>query len=150
MTPTQRAAALRLADVLDLCPMGAVDHEVSALLRELAAEPVQEAEGWKMVARERGWLEPSSKAELALEPQAEPVKDLRMAKWLDPKCADAGACQSLVFKSAHPPPQRQPLRDEEIDELVLQVQFLLICDGLEELKEIARAVERAHGIGETT
>jgi hypothetical protein len=26
------------------------------------------------------------------------VRDLRMAKWLDPQCADRGACQSLLFK----------------------------------------------------
>ncbi len=45
MTPTQRAAALRLAATLDsrmsADPEG--DEEAAALLRELAAEPVQEA-----------------------------------------------------------------------------------------------------------
>ena len=45
------------------------------------------------------------------------------------------------------PPQRKPLTEEEIAELARQEQFLLICDGIEELTEIARAIERAHGIG---
>ena len=35
-------------------------------------------------------------------PQGGPVADLRDAKWLDPECADAGACQSLRFKPAAP------------------------------------------------
>ena len=30
------------------------------------------------------------------------IKDLRQAKWLDPQCADRGACQSLVFKATPP------------------------------------------------
>lgn len=42
---------------------------------------------------------------------------------------------------------RSPLTEEEIAELARQEQFLLICDGLEELTEITRAIERAHGIG---
>lgn len=37
-----------------------------------------------------------------MEQEQEPVADLRRAFWLDPECADAGACQSLKFK-AHPP-----------------------------------------------
>ena len=41
---------------------------------------------------------PSSAA--APAPDMQPVADLRCAKWLDPECADAGACQSLRFKSA--------------------------------------------------
>lgn len=46
-------------------------------------------------------------------PQAEPatgIRDLRDAKWLDPQCADRGACQSLIFKAAQAPqavPQRK-------------------------------------------
>ena len=47
------------------------------------------------------------------------------------------------------PPQRKPLTEEEIAELARQEQFLLVCDGLDQLTEIARAIERAHGIGET-
>ena len=36
-------------------------------------------------------------------PAAQPsVADLRDAKWLDPECADRGACQSLRFKVAQP------------------------------------------------
>ncbi len=33
----------------------------------------------------------------------QPVGDLRAAKWLDPECADAGACQSLRFKAPSAP-----------------------------------------------
>jgi hypothetical protein len=38
------------------------------------------------------------------EPAPSTVADLRCAKWLDPECADAGACQSFKFKAAQPAP----------------------------------------------
>lgn len=38
----------------------------------------------------------------AAQPSATGVADLRDAKWLDPECADRGACQSLRFKAAQP------------------------------------------------
>ena len=47
MTPTQRRAALRLADALTGVGFVANDLNLAAaLLRELAAEPVQEPVGW--------------------------------------------------------------------------------------------------------
>lgn len=50
MTPEQRQAALRLADEFDqkkvLRTEHAWPHEAAALLRELAAEPVQEPVAW--------------------------------------------------------------------------------------------------------
>lgn len=42
----------------------------------------------------------------------------------------------------------KPLTEEQIDEMALQEQFLLICDGPEELRLIVREVERLHGIQE--
>lgn len=76
--------------------------------------------------------------------QAQPVADLRCAKWLDPECADAGACQSLKFKAAHP---AQPLTDEQIDDACAHI-FSLDHDSHEQYdRAIARAIERAHGIG---
>ena len=42
------------------------------------------------------------------------------------------------------PPQRQPLTDEEIDRICASLGFAAISPA-----EIVRAVERAHGIGET-
>lgn len=48
---------------------------------------------------------------------------------------------------AAPQPERQPLTDEQIAEMALQEELFLICDGIEELTEIIRAVELAHGIG---
>lgn len=43
-------------------------------------------------------------------------------------------------------PAMVPLTDEQINEMALQEQFLLVCDDIEALTEIVRAVELAHGI----
>ena len=43
-------------------------------------------------------------------------------------------------------PERVPMTDEQINEMALQEEFLLVCDGFEELTEIVRAVEAHHGI----
>jgi hypothetical protein len=37
--------------------------------------------------------------------ECKPYGDLRNAKWLDPECYGAGACQSLKFKAAQQPAQ---------------------------------------------
>ena len=42
-------------------------------------------------------------------------------------------------------PKRVPMTDEQINEMALQEEFLLVCDGAEELTEIVRAVEAHHG-----
>jgi hypothetical protein len=54
-----------------------------------------------------------------------PCGDLRHAKWLDPECYGAGACQSLKFKAA-PAQARDPWRDA-IDEAL--VSSCLDCIG---------------------
>lgn len=43
-------------------------------------------------------------------------------------------------------PERVPMTPEQINEMTLQEEFLLVCDGVEELTEIVRAVEAHHGI----
>lgn len=47
---------------------------------------------------------------------------------------------------AAPPPVAQPLTHEQIEEMAVEEQFLLICDGFESLEQIVRAVEYLHGI----
>ena len=64
MTPTQRAAALRLADAID--DDDYYHRQAAALLRELAAEPVQEpvatvglsADMWKGYGPTGQWFSP--------------------------------------------------------------------------------------------
>jgi hypothetical protein len=51
------------------------------------------------------------------EQEQEPVTDLRCAFWLDPECADAGACQSLKFKANPPRREWRSLSEEEINAL---------------------------------
>lgn len=65
-----------------------------------------------------------------------------------------GALEQLIDhmeRSAHRAilaqrPERVPMTDEQINEMALQEEFLLVCDGVEELTEIVRAAEAHHGI----
>lgn len=43
-------------------------------------------------------------------------------------------------------PERAPMTQQQIEELAVEEELLLICDGLEEFVEIVRAVEKYHGI----
>jgi len=43
-------------------------------------------------------------------------------------------------------PVREPMSEEQIENMARDEQFLLVCDGLEELTEIIRCIERHHGI----
>lgn len=90
---------------------------------------------------------------VAPEPPSEkkPYGDLRNAKWLDPACYAHGACQSLVFKAAHPP--RAPLTEEQIASIVLRTVYE--GDASTPYRDawaaeigvpFARAIEAAHGI----
>jgi hypothetical protein len=92
---------------------------------------IAESQGLIIQAVVRDLLEPGETAG---------VKDLRQAKWLDPQCADRGACQSLVFKAT----ATRPLTAPQIQELCCAVDA-----GSERPAATAliRAVERAHGIG---
>ena len=161
MTPTQREAALRLADNMDLSLEAWMD-QAATMLRELAAEP-----------------------------QGEPVRECadNDSPWLICKpCAAVGRCAKLPvawrskeringeFDSGwkltsneppqtprtiaieplyiHPPQQRKPLTKVQITELAEQCGYdgavptvRLAFQGFK-LDDFARAVERAHGIVE--
>ena len=121
MTPTQREAALRLISALDDDSISRINdlvvlNDAIELLRELAAEPVQEPVcwGWRvpdgritMIFSERKdnpdvevvalYAAPPQR-ELASEPQAEPVRECadNDSPWLICKpCAAVGRCAKL-------------------------------------------------------
>lgn len=78
----------------------------------------------------------------------QPYGDLRNAKWLDPECYGAGACQSLKFKA-----QPVPLTDEQID-AGIEAWFttdITTNEGKDKghpfRQRMRAAIERAHGIG---
>ncbi len=92
-------------------PAAAPDGEVVVTTRPdgtCVAVTRQDAEGRILSVIWQADAAPS----VAPEPPSEqkPYGDLRNAKWLDPACYAHGACQSLVFKAAHPP--RAPLTEE--------------------------------------
>jgi len=103
-------------------------------LREAAARALEALEDWDspvalpaMVALKAALIEP-------VEPVAAWENKYGMKEW---------EVHALRAGWMPAPPQRKPLTDEEIAELARQEQFLLVCDGLDELTEIARAVEAA-------
>lgn len=73
-----------------------------------------------------------------------PYGDLRHAKWLDPECYGAGACQSLRFKAAQPAePVAQPT------ELLNALRAISLCSknsmsSKEDCGRIARAALSAY------
>ena len=123
MTPTQRAAAERLAEALDNLPVPAghvpdVDDTI-ALLRELAAEPVQEA-----------------------TPDDMKVYDAIAANYAAPqqpmRCpTDGGECGAGGYCRPEPQ-QRKPLTDKQIEAILDEFDV-----DLEAWKPLARAIERA-------
>jgi hypothetical protein len=44
------------------------------------------------------------------------------------------------------PAAREPLKVSAIEELAVQEQLFLVCDGLDDLVEIVRIIEKAHNI----
>jgi hypothetical protein len=57
-----------------------------------------------------------------------------------------------VIAAAPAAPAYVPLSNDDLAEVVVQEQFLLVCDGMDEFKEIARAIEslvvaRMRGVG---
>jgi hypothetical protein len=171
MTPTQRAAALRLAATLDsrmsADPEG--DEEAAALLRELAAEPVQEATpADKAVysAIAENYAAPQQR-----KPAQEPVDYIRLirADFEQRKRAQGYSYTALTLlpsgaylatdvqeaweaekRKYAAPQQRKPLTDEEI----WRSDAIMECNAnigahMNELMRLIRAVEQAHGIKET-
>lgn len=51
-----------------------------------------------------------------------------------------------IWDSALATPKPEPMTEEQIAEMARQEEFLLVCDGIEELRDITRAVEAHHGI----
>lgn len=73
------------------------------------------------------------------------IKDLRDALWLDPACADAGACQSRRYREAPP-----MLTNEQVFRILDSVRAQFVKGGPPTESGallFARAIERAHGIG---
>lgn len=98
------------------------------------------------------------------EPLTEPVLDERKAfdAWWKaddrnrfgspshPLAEKLGAWDGWMYRAARQARASQPVRvaltGAQIEDLGITKGLLLICDGIEELVEIARAIERAHGI----
>lgn len=140
MTPTQREAALRLADELESPGYNATMDEAAALLRELAQEPQAEPVAWHDHVEQRllTWRQRfmnKSGDQLALD------------DFMDKESLD-DLIDFVCDQYAHPPQQRQPLTDEQITAIVRDAarDSPIRRDGTTSHR-IARAVERAHGIG---
>ena len=153
MTPTQRAAAERLADELqrfDGAERESLLDEAAALLRELAAEPVQdEPVAWlkTMYSGTRPILEVDHRkppATNSIPVYAAPQQPMRCPE-------DGGECGAGGYCRPEPQ-QRKPLSDEQIRQIVVEASTgsAIKRDGSTSMR-IARAIERAHGItGEPT
>jgi hypothetical protein len=161
MTPEQREAALRLADWLR--SSGVVNAEVretEALLRELAAEPVPE---WPCTCDEQGIGKPGvtcgdcprDYGHKAAEPVQEPVAEvidcgrgnpfaLRELDWC-PSDLDRLPAGTKLYAA---PQQRKPLTEDFINDLGFQCGLQREDARNPGVEEFARAIERAHGIGE--
>ena len=130
--------ALYLADVLEYIPDN-INKAAAAELRRLHAE----------CEHHKAWVAHITAENKSLEAQRDPVAWMHTNAvghvYFRKKPQDRVFNPQPLFTA---PPQRKPLTEEEIAELGWQEQLLLVCDGLDELTEIARAVERAHGIGE--
>ncbi|MBK8108716.1 MAG: hypothetical protein IPK42_25030 [Betaproteobacteria bacterium] len=161
MNETQRAAAERLADELqrfDGADRESLRDEAAALLRELLAEPVQEPVAYidpRQLAAGYVTLlcitrpEYRSYADVAegihytpvyLHPAQQPMR-----------CpTDGGECGAGGYCRPEPQ-QRKPLSDEQVRQIVVDAStsWAFKRDGSTSMR-IARAIERAHGIGEPT
>lgn len=136
ITTTQREAALRLIDELSRphCDLG--QQEAAALLRELLAEPRGEPVAWRSKTRINNDFD-SNWCLTSTEP---------------PQTPRTIAIEPLYI---HPPQQRKPLTKVQITELAEQCGYdgavptvRLAFQGFK-LDDFARAIERAHDIGET-
>ena len=135
ITTTQREAALRLADALDAYHTRSEHKEAAALLRELAAAPRGEPVAWRSKTRINNDFD-SNWCLTSTEP---------------PQTPRTIAIEPLYI---HPPQQRKPLTKVQITELAEQCGYdgavptvRLAFQGFK-LDDFARAIERAHGIGD--
>ena len=128
MTPTQRAAALRLAEG----PRTSGElwgRAVIALLRELAAEPVQEPAIWI---------------------QSNHLQHAKNGPYLARTGPTKLMSDFIPLYAA--PQQRKPLTDEQLKQAMSDAGVRVFQPGLwDVLLDAGRAIERAHGItGEPT
>ena len=152
MTPQQRAAAERLADELqqfDGTERESLRDDVSALLRELAAEPVIEPAIWIQSnhlqhARNGPYLVRTGPTKLMsdfIPLYAAPQQPMRCP-------TDGGECGAGGYCRPEPQ-QRKPLTREQIDTVWSSLGSF--TDRESDYRIFARAIERAHGItGEPT
>lgn len=136
MTETQRAAMQQALDALE---HGGPAHRLQAMhnLRAALAEPEPEPVAW--MAEEWQQRVEQMRAETMAYKEAyfRLVEMVAKSKAMEPGCP--------VFLAA--PPARRPLTDVEVEDIWDQY-----CDELGEASindaiDIARAIERAHGIG---
>ena len=188
MTPQQRAAAERLAKYwsADDWPGGLSGKkmdETAAILRELAAEPVQEpgieykrgyeaalndcikngGEAWarsmfannaehiKPVQAPLLWYRDIGAGPMLCNPDRQDAHPLYAAPQQPMRCpTDGGECGAGGYCRPEPQ-QRKPLSDEQVRQIVVDAStsWAFKRDGSTSMR-IARAIERAHGIGEPT
>ncbi len=133
MTPTQRAAAERLADDLqrfDGTERESLRDEAADLLRELLAEPVQEPLFWVRLRSDGGYEGPIAHSA---------IEEVRR--------------QSGAWTPLYAAPQRQPLTDDFVFKVVRSVQPNLAetCRAWKyEFAQCKYWLDAAHGIGEPT
>jgi hypothetical protein len=146
MTPEQREAALRLADEFDsqkaLRTAHAWPYDVVALLRELAAEPVQEPVAW-LVMSEIGPVYAAAWRQGAHDH----INDALMCDDISDLDELKSWCVVPVYSH---PPQRQPLTEGRLMGVYMDFDRSAnkAWTSAEYLLHFARAIERAHGIGE--
>lgn len=139
MTPTQREAALRLADDMNT-PISVWADHVAHLLRELAAEPQGEP------MQNRGWLEAAVAWEVCASIHQKWAKGkdaLFTTRHTDfVKHADDARAKAKLY--THPPQQRKPLSDEQIYAAISDQVFWATSKNF--IVRVVRDVEAAHGI----
>ena len=163
MTPTQRAAAERLADDLqrfDGAERESLRDEAAALLRELAAEPVQEPVAAELPAPQllvesaQGFVEGWTRSQVRSAINLALLKRRYAAPQQPMRCPeDGGACGAGGY--CRPEPQQlKPPGDEFVSRVVRSVQPNLDvrCKAwAEQIDECKHWLDAAHGItGEPT
>lgn len=170
MTPKQREAAERLMEQMGNDHRGYDPdfNEAAAILRELLAEPVQEPVAWHVCSvNSDGSLSlefAASWEESAHEHINDAINEYDIdgaTSWVVrpvyaapqqpmhcPK--DGGECGAGGYCRPEPQ-QRKPLSDEQVRQIVVDAStsWAFKRDGSTSMR-IARAIERAHGIGEPT
>ena len=135
MTPTQRAATERLAAALDDLHSPFDIEATVTLLRELAAEPVQEPVAWGVFVDDE-LFKPFNCKDEAVD-------------WFQAQYNHGSRYDYLVLPLYAAPQQRRPLSADQIRDAVNDPAFWATSKNF--IFRIARAIECAHGItGEPT